>query len=549
MFNYHNYSLNGISYVMLFFLCLHSGVLYGTLKRIDRPSLRLFAAYMLLAWVHCASYFMQISALTLDVKLFWANIKVSMLCVSPVVWLYFTYMLTNNKYLNKKITAVLLTIAFLNMYVIWNDQTLHLFRESVELYKISDSISIMKPKFGIWFLSIYIWSLYIPVLVSILMFLAAYINTGKYGRFLYGIMIVAMVFALIAGIPQVVGLTYIDSYAISIGLTAIVYFILVHKFHIFGIVPLSNSDIVDMVEAGILIYGSTGKLVEANSAAGSVFETEEQMSLLESACRVLKLDPYKSGGDTDIPISEISSGDRIYTAKLKTVKGYNGNIDGYIIFINDATEHYKLVQVQKDKALAEQKSAIISDIHDNISGSVSVISILAAGAIEDGYDRKTVLEKIRSISADTCEEVRFMMNTYERRRFVYKDLVSDMQNVGNMLTDGTRIDFTMTSNLMTDMKYQEISFDVYINLIRLFKECVINCVKHSGARTLHTEVQIAGGSVSLLIRDDGCGFHGDVKKGRGLKNMHNRAKSIGGELVFDGSSGTVVRCIVPLKEG
>ncbi|MGE4466070.1 histidine kinase N-terminal 7TM domain-containing protein [Sphaerochaeta sp.] len=549
MFDYQNYALNGISYVMLFFLCLLSGVTYGALKRTGRPALRFFAIYIILVWVHCASYFFQISALSLDVKLFWANVKVSALCLTPSVWLYFSYLLTSNKYLNKKITAVLVAVAVLNMLVIWNDQSLHLFRESVELYKISDSISIMKPKFGIWFLSVYIWSLYIPVIVSILMFLAAYINTGKYGRFLYGIMIVAMVFALVAGIPQVVGLTYIDSYAISIGLTTIVYFILVHKYHIFGIMPLSNSDIVDIVETGILIYGSTGKLVEVNSAARPLFETEEQMSVLHSACKVLKLDPEPDSGEPFSPMSEIISGDRIYTAKLKTVKGYNGHIDGYIIFITDATEHYKLVQAQKDRELAEQKSAIIGDIHDNISGSISVISLLAAGAIEDGRDRETVLEKIRSISADTCKEVRLMMNTYERRRFVYKDLVSDMRNVGDMLTDGTRIDFRMTADMMSDMKYQEISFDIYINLMRLFKECVINCVKHSGAATLDVAVGIGSGGISMLISDNGCGFGSEVKKGRGLKNMHHRAKSIGGEVTFDGSAGTVVRCFVPLKEG
>jgi len=548
MFDYHNYALNYISYIIIFFLSLLSGVVYGAFKRTDRPALRFFALYSVLSWIHCAAYLFQISALTLETKLFWANVKVTALCPIPLVWLSFAYMLTKNKYLNKTATAVLVIIAAINIYVVWNDSSLHLFRESVALYRLSDSLLILKSEFGIWFSTIYVWSLYIPVIISLLIFIAAFMNSGKSGKMQYGVLVLTMFFSIFAGLPQITGMTYIDSYAVSVGISGIIYFILIHKYYVFGIAPLSNSDIIEMVETGILIYDNQGGLVECNSAAKSIFRDLEWAGNITSACEKLSLNMNRLENNRNLySRQEIVAGNRVYSAKLRLLSGSGRYVDGYIIFITDSTEHHNLIQAQKDRELAEQKSSIIGDIHDNISGSVSVISLIADNAIETGAHDADVLSKIRSIAADTCKEVRFMMNTYERSSFTFRDMASDMRSVGNMLTDGTAVDFRIEVRLPNEMKDIEVPLDIYINLIRFFKECVINCVKHSGAKNLDAELNVGRDGVAIALKDNGHGFDSGVKKGRGFKNMNKRISVIGGELSIDGSAGTLIRCHVPVR--
>jgi two-component system, chemotaxis family, CheB/CheR fusion protein len=87
---------------------------------------------------------------------------------------------------------------------------------------------------------------------------------------------------------------------------------------------------------------------------------------------------------------------------------------------------------------------------------------------------------------------------------------------------------------------------------RIAQEAINNAVKHSGARNIDVMLTCRSGQLTLVIRDDGCGFDidGESSTGMGLGIMRYRAEIIGGRLRIDHADGggTVVVLECPLTD-
>jgi PAS domain S-box-containing protein len=97
--------------------------------------------------------------------------------------------------------------------------------------------------------------------------------------------------------------------------------------------------------------------------------------------------------------------------------------------------------------------------------------------------------------------------------------------------------------------------EIEITCYRIAQEALTNAVRYANARTVVVELYGSASEVSMVIRDDGCGF--DVRATReqairggslGLLGMQERAELIGGQLIIESSyqSGTTVRAHFPL---
>jgi signal transduction histidine kinase len=87
------------------------------------------------------------------------------------------------------------------------------------------------------------------------------------------------------------------------------------------------------------------------------------------------------------------------------------------------------------------------------------------------------------------------------------------------------------------------------------REAVVNALRHSGARLVEVEVEYKPRRVWVRVRDNGCGFGAEVAQSEwrsrwGLRSMHERAKSIGGQLRIwtRRGAGTEIEILVPLDE-
>ena len=90
-----------------------------------------------------------------------------------------------------------------------------------------------------------------------------------------------------------------------------------------------------------------------------------------------------------------------------------------------------------------------------------------------------------------------------------------------------------------------------INFYRIVQECLNNAVKHSQAKTVSIVLRREQRALRLTVQDDGRGFHREraahsKDPGFGLKNITERARTMGGEARVQSRPGEGVRVEVTI---
>jgi len=97
---------------------------------------------------------------------------------------------------------------------------------------------------------------------------------------------------------------------------------------------------------------------------------------------------------------------------------------------------------------------------------------------------------------------------------------------------------------------QRLDRELESSVYRLVQEALTNVAKHANAETVWIEVTQDKTSISIVVRDDGCGFDMDTRStGLGLVGMRERVALAGGSLTIVSTPdvGTVLRGRIPLE--
>ena len=88
------------------------------------------------------------------------------------------------------------------------------------------------------------------------------------------------------------------------------------------------------------------------------------------------------------------------------------------------------------------------------------------------------------------------------------------------------------------------------HLFRIAQEAITNAVKHGPAGQVDIDLRGSGEALELVVTDDGKGTIDPERfeRGRGLRIMEYRARSIGGSLAIERNPrghGLRIRCTLP----
>jgi signal transduction histidine kinase len=106
----------------------------------------------------------------------------------------------------------------------------------------------------------------------------------------------------------------------------------------------------------------------------------------------------------------------------------------------------------------------------------------------------------------------------------------------------------LSFNLRTRIEesIQRLESLLVLNVFRIFKEGLVNVIKHSRAKGVNIDLEVTKDQISLSIKDDGIGMSEVKGAGRGIQNMKSRAKELGGNLELISDHGTLLRLTIPL---
>src|SRR5208283_4592710 len=182
---------------------------------------------------------------------------------------------------------------------------------------------------------------------------------------------------------------------------------------------------------------------------------------------------------------------------------------------------------EKERHL-EEKERLLMDIHDGIGGITTNIRLLSelSQRIYDAESIKKTLITISKLSQDAISEIRSLMQSLDSNDLNWQALVATLRSDGASMVEPHGLRFTI--EVTVDGAADKGGSILWVNLLRIYKEALMNVIKHAKAGSVHVVFKVTDDALLLHVRDDGKGWDGTAICGRGLLNMKKRAHDEGG---------------------
>lgn len=187
-----------------------------------------------------------------------------------------------------------------------------------------------------------------------------------------------------------------------------------------------------------------------------------------------------------------------------------------------------------EKGVAEERSRIARDIHDNIG-----VQLMGALHTPD-YGRKDMMIR------ETLTDLRDIVNNASRPDLSLEEMLADLraQISEHLFAAGIEMHWTSESEETAVLPLQAAH-----TLRSIVREAVQNALKHAGASTMSIAIRLTDGLLSIVVADNGKGFDpAAVALGNGLENMRSRVTSLGGQFAIElDGTGTAIRASMPVE--
>lgn len=219
-----------------------------------------------------------------------------------------------------------------------------------------------------------------------------------------------------------------------------------------------------------------------------------------------------------------------------------------------AIETSRLQEQLASLARLEERERIAMDMHDGVIQTVYAVAL----HLEDAADRVVEApEEVRSALNQAIDNLHQVIKDIRSYIFDLRAQLSDVDDLPGAIRDLAE---TLRVNTLMDIRVevapllQSLEHDQALGLFHIAQEALNNINKHAGATSASVRLSSTAGGVCLEIEDNGKGFRiparGSTEK-HGLRNLRDRARSMGAEIWIDSEvgSGTSIRVEPPLRRG
>jgi signal transduction histidine kinase len=183
------------------------------------------------------------------------------------------------------------------------------------------------------------------------------------------------------------------------------------------------------------------------------------------------------------------------------------------------------------RAVAEERARVAREIHDGLAQYLFAVSTHAA-MLEAGADPKETIPRLKEAALLAQQEARYAILALSSASGRAPFDAALRRYVDVLTADGElEVDLTIDASIT-------LGPDEQIELFKIVQESLANVRKHAGARRAHVEIGERLGERFVLVTDDGAGFELDGEgAGQGLRNMRDRAATIGGAFSLRSTPG------------
>jgi signal transduction histidine kinase len=193
------------------------------------------------------------------------------------------------------------------------------------------------------------------------------------------------------------------------------------------------------------------------------------------------------------------------------------------------------------RAVAEERARVAREIHDGLAQYLFAVSTHAS-MLESGADPATTLPQLKAAALAAQQEARYAILALSSASGRSPFDAALRRYVDFLTADGAlEVELEIDSAIA-------LGPDEQIELFRIVQEGLANVRKHAGASRAWVRIHERAGERVVSMRDDGVGFEPEEGgAGQGLRNMRERATSIGGALSLRSTPGAGTALEVVLR--
>jgi PAS domain S-box-containing protein len=330
-------------------------------------------------------------------------------------------------------------------------------------------------------------------------------------------------------------------------------------------------NLVKDLQIGVLLQGADGKIEMANNSMCKLFDVNEE-ALLGGKIWELYTDVVHEDGrlflqserpafkalQTRTLVKDVVMGvlhpaqhERIWIiVSADPVLDENGQVLNVVCSFTDITERKKLEKKSFAEKIAHQRQLAQAtldgqekerlemgkELHDNIGQQLTTIKLFLdlAKTTADSATMSRVDLALRHISA-VINDVRSISRSLVPPTLKDLGFIDSVNDLIVSLRSAQSLSIVLDH---TGFVEAQLPDNKKLALYRIIQEQLNNIIKHARASCVSIRLRITAGTILLQIKDDGTGFDiGNVKKGLGITNIHNRAELLGGSVSLVSSPG------------
>lgn len=241
----------------------------------------------------------------------------------------------------------------------------------------------------------------------------------------------------------------------------------------------------------------------------------------------------------------------LFLARPRSAASFSqADIDSSSLFgsrIGVALDLVHVNALREQNLLFTDRERIARDLHDLV-----IQRLFAAGLSMQSLRRYTAdpvaHERIAAVTGELDDTIRELRDTIYSLRTGEVEREPLSRRVLRVVQEGSPGDALRPAVSFAGAVDSLVPEEVAGHLLSVLSEGLSNALRHSDAGTVSITVTAAGGSVDLLIEDDGKGFEPPERES-GLANMRSRAALLGGSCTIDSrpGAGTRIRWSAPVS--
>lgn len=218
--------------------------------------------------------------------------------------------------------------------------------------------------------------------------------------------------------------------------------------------------------------------------------------------------------------------------------------------IADKKIRQEMQRVEQEKKILQERSRIARDMHDDVGANLSRILFtgrILKNSIGDSSPESAKLSSILQITDETIQKLDQIVWSINPNKDNLANLIGYISEYTQAFLENSSVKCRIS--IPAELPQRAIHSESRIHLFLICKEVLNNALKHAAAHTIELILEINNDAFTIVLRDDGKGFHFDPAggEGNGLQNMQDRAQAAGVNLIISSEpgSGTTVIIHVP----